>query len=52
VDRYNGKLMMMVSDLAAGLGTIAIFVLMLTNNLRGVGMLERSQYESSGHNRG
>lgn len=34
VDRYNRKLMMMVSDLAAGLGTIAIFVLMLTNNLQ------------------
>ena len=29
VDRYNRKLMMMVSDLAAGLGTLAILVLYL-----------------------
>jgi MFS family permease len=34
VDRYNRKLMMMISDLAAGLGTIAIFILMYTNHLQ------------------
>ncbi|MDO9086825.1 MAG: MFS transporter [Anaerolineaceae bacterium] len=33
VDRYNRKLMMAVSDLAAGLGTLAILVLHLTGNL-------------------
>ena len=34
VDRYNRKLMMMVSDLAAGLGTVAILILLTTNNLQ------------------
>jgi DHA3 family macrolide efflux protein-like MFS transporter len=34
VDRYNRKLMMMVSDLAAGLGSLAILVLLATNNLQ------------------
>jgi MFS family permease len=34
VDRYNRKLMMMVSDLAAGLGTLAILILSLTDNLQ------------------
>lgn len=34
VDRYNRKLMMMVSDLAAGLGTIAILFLLVTGNLQ------------------
>ena len=34
VDRYNRKLMMMVSDLAAGLGTTAILILYATNNLQ------------------
>jgi MFS family permease len=33
VDRYNRKLMMAVSDLAAGLGTLAILFLHLTGNL-------------------
>lgn len=33
VDRYNRKLMMAVSDLAAGLGTITILTLLLTGNL-------------------
>jgi len=33
VDRYNRKLMMMVSDIAAGLGTLTILVLYLTGNL-------------------
>lgn len=33
VDRYNRKLMMMVSDLAAGLGTLVILILYATNNL-------------------
>ncbi len=34
VDRYNRKLMMMVSDLAAGLGSIAILVLLSTGHLQ------------------
>ncbi len=34
VDRYNRKLMMMVSDLAAGLGSVAILILLLSNNLQ------------------
>jgi MFS transporter, DHA3 family, macrolide efflux protein len=34
VDRYNRKLMMMVSDLSAGLGTVVIFVLYLTGHLQ------------------
>ncbi len=34
VDRYNRKLMMAVSDLAAGLGTITILILHLTGNLQ------------------
>jgi MFS family permease len=34
VDRYNRKLMMMVSDLAAGLGSLAILLLLFTNNLQ------------------
>ena len=34
VDRYNRKLMMMVSDLAAGLATIAILVLQATGHLQ------------------
>ncbi len=51
VDRYNRKLIMMVNDLATGLGTTTIYVLMLTDNLQVVGMLERSQYKSSGHHR-
>jgi DHA3 family macrolide efflux protein-like MFS transporter len=34
VDRYNRKLMMMVSDLAAGLGSLAILILLVTNNLQ------------------
>jgi MFS family permease len=33
VDRYNRKLMMMVSDLAAGLGTVAILILSATGHL-------------------
>jgi MFS transporter, DHA3 family, macrolide efflux protein len=33
VDRYNRKLMMMVSDLAAGLGTVAILILSTTGHL-------------------
>lgn len=33
VDRYNRKLMMAVSDLAAGLGTLTILALHLTGNL-------------------
>ena len=33
VDRYNRKLMMAVSDLAAGLGTLAILILYLTGGL-------------------
>ncbi|MBP7757525.1 MAG: MFS transporter [Anaerolineaceae bacterium] len=33
VDRYNRKLMMAVSDLAAGLGTLAILFLLTTGNL-------------------
>ena len=33
VDRYNRKLMMMISDLAAGLGTLAILILYLSGNL-------------------
>ncbi len=32
-DRYNRKLMMAVSDLAAGLGTLAILFLLTTGNL-------------------
>jgi MFS transporter, DHA3 family, macrolide efflux protein len=34
VDRYNRKLMMMVSDLAAGLGTLAILVLSFLGHLQ------------------
>ncbi len=34
VDRYNRKLMMMVSDLAAGLGSVAILVLLATGHLQ------------------
>ncbi len=34
VDRYNRKLMMMISDLAAGLGSLAILVLLAGNNLQ------------------
>ncbi len=34
VDRYNRKLMMMVSDLVAGLATISILVLQLTGHLQ------------------
>jgi MFS family permease len=34
VDRYNRKLMMMVSDLAAGLGSVAILILLLTGGLQ------------------
>ena len=34
VDRYNRKLMMMVSDLAAGLGTIIILILLVTGKLQ------------------
>ena len=34
VDRWNRKLVMAISDFAAGLSTIAIFVLYLTNNLQ------------------
>lgn len=33
VDRYNRKLMMMISDLAAGLGTLTILILYLSGNL-------------------
>jgi DHA3 family macrolide efflux protein-like MFS transporter len=33
VDRYNRKLMMAISDLSAGLGTLAILILHLTGNL-------------------
>lgn len=33
VDRYNRKLMMILSDLVAGLGTVAILILHLTGNL-------------------
>jgi DHA3 family macrolide efflux protein-like MFS transporter len=34
VDRYNRKLMMMASDIAAGLGTLAILLLYLTGSLQ------------------
>jgi MFS family permease len=34
VDRYNRKLMMMVSDLAAGLGSVAILILLSTSHLQ------------------
>ena len=34
VDRYNRKLMMMVSDLCAGLGTAAILILFATGSLQ------------------
>lgn len=34
VDRYNRKLMMAISDLTAGLGTLAILLLYLTGNLQ------------------
>jgi MFS transporter, DHA3 family, macrolide efflux protein len=34
VDRYNRKLMMMASDIAAGLGTLAILILYLTGSLQ------------------
>ena len=34
VDRYNRKLMMAISDLAAGLGTLVILILYVTNNLQ------------------
>ncbi len=34
VDRYNRKLMMMVSDLAAGLGTISILILFATGKFQ------------------
>jgi DHA3 family macrolide efflux protein-like MFS transporter len=34
VDRYNRKLMMMVSDLTAALGTLAIFILFATDHLQ------------------
>jgi DHA3 family macrolide efflux protein-like MFS transporter len=34
VDRYNRKLMMMVSDLAAGLGTLTILILFATGKLQ------------------
>lgn len=34
VDRYNRKLMMMVSDLAAGLGSVAILFLLVTDTLQ------------------
>jgi hypothetical protein len=33
VDRYNRKLMMIISDVVAGLGTLAILVLYMTGNL-------------------
>ena len=34
VDRYNRKLMMMVSDLAAGLGSLAILILLTSGHLQ------------------
>ncbi len=34
VDRYNRKLMMMISDLTAAIGTLAIFVLLSTDHLQ------------------
>jgi len=34
VDRWNRKLVMMLSDLAAGISTIAIFLLFISNNLQ------------------
>src|SRR5512142_1703976 len=34
VDRYNRKLMMAVSDLAAGLGTVTILILSATGHLQ------------------
>ncbi|MEW6092580.1 MAG: MFS transporter, partial [Chloroflexota bacterium] len=34
VDRYNRKLMMMVSDLTAGLGSLTILILLLTGHLQ------------------
>jgi len=34
VDRYNRKLMMMVSDMTAALGTLVIFILYSTNHLQ------------------
>jgi DHA3 family macrolide efflux protein-like MFS transporter len=39
VDRWNRKLVMMLSDLAAGVGTIAIFFLYLAKSLRARGDL-------------
>lgn len=34
VDRYSRKLMMMISDISAGIGTIFILILFLTGNLK------------------
>jgi len=34
VDRYNRKLMMMISDLAAGLGSLTILILLVTGHLQ------------------
>jgi DHA3 family macrolide efflux protein-like MFS transporter len=34
VDRYNRKLMMMISDLTAGLGTVAVLILFATDSLQ------------------
>ena len=34
IDRYNRKLMMMVSDLAAGLATVAVLILQASGNLQ------------------
>src|ERR1700690_4112473 len=34
VDRYNRKLMMMVSDIASGLATLSVFILFTTGHLQ------------------
>ena len=43
VDRWNRKLVMMLSDLAAGVATIAIFALLKTGHLEGVAPLRRGR---------
>lgn len=43
VDRWNRKLVMTLSDLAAGVATIAIFALLKTGHLEGVAPLRRDR---------
>jgi MFS family permease len=45
VDRWNRKLVMTLSDLAAGVATIAIFALLKTGHLEGVAPLRRGRGE-------